>query len=141
MKRIAVKSGATAALLPLLGDGEWHPLTEVATALLPFLAEGVDPERAASDMASQLRCERMGIRGRDDQQVRFRPDLYLDQTQDGHERSQLHQGAMLAIMALVGLRSFQQLAVHPGQTLNPAQRFWLDKALALVKDEVNSGGD
>lgn len=138
--RARFNKGATTALYPLLADGEWHYLEEVAAAVQPFLASG-DPMIAASEIASGMNCERMGIRGRDDQQVRWRPDLYLEAGEKGHDRSHLKMGAEVVLRALVSLRSFQQLAVQPGQQLNPAQRYWLDKALALVKAEVNSGGD
>jgi hypothetical protein len=129
-----VKKGATAALLPLLSDGEWHPLAELAKLLS-------EDEKTASEMASQMRLERMGLRGRDDQQVRWRPDLYLESDQRGHEKSQFTSGADSVLKGLLGLRSFQQLIVQPGQLLNPAQRYWLDRALKMTGERIADGGD
>jgi hypothetical protein len=131
--------GLTRAILPALADGEWHLITEIAELAKPFVLEG-DSMAAATEMASQLKCERMGIRGRDDQQIRWRPDLYLEQAEAGHERIQFHSGATAVLRALLGLRSFQELIVQPGQQLNPAQRYWLDKALQMTNARIAEGG-
>lgn len=137
--RARFNKGATTALYPLLSDGEWHSLDEVTELVKPFLKTG-DPELGASELASGMNCERMGIRGRKDQQVRWRPDLYLEASQRGHDRANLKMGSEVVLRALTGIRSFQQLAVQPGQQLNPAQRYWLDKALALVNGHIAEGG-
>jgi hypothetical protein len=113
-------------------------MEEVATIIKPFLKSG-ELSQGTSSIASDMSCERMGIRGREDQQIRWRPDLYLERLETGHDRANIKMGAEIVLRALAGLRSFQQLAVQPGQQLNPAQRYWLDKALALVKEHVNGG--
>jgi hypothetical protein len=137
---VKVKIGATAATLPLLADGDWHPLSEVGQVIEQFIIDGTRPEEAASYITSQLRVERMGLRGREDQQVRLRPDLYFGDSQ-GHERLQMRAGADMVLRALLGLRSFQQLVARPGQQLNPAQRYWLDKALQITGQRIAEGGE
>jgi hypothetical protein len=118
----------------MLSDGEWHSLAELSKVLS-------EDEKTASEMASQMRLERMGLRGRDDQQVRWRPDLYLESDQKGHEKSQFTSGSDAVLKGLLGLRSFQQLIVQPGQLLNPAQRYWLDRALKMTGERIADGGD
>jgi hypothetical protein len=134
------RTGVTAALLPILADGEWHTLAEVEATVRPFVVEGGNVQEAASEMASSLKCERMGIRGRNDQQVRWRPDLYLESNEATHERGNFKAGADTLLKALLGIRSFQQLIVQPGQQLNPAQRYWLDKALRMTGARIAEGG-
>ena len=137
--RARFNKGATTALYPLLSDGEWHPLDEVVRLVEPFLRSG-ELRLGASELASGMNCERMGIRGRGDQQVRWRPDLYLEATQRGHDRANLKMGAEVVLRALSGLRSFQHLATDPGQQLNPAQRYWLDKSLEMLGKRIAEGG-
>jgi hypothetical protein len=137
---VHVRTGATAAVIAFLADGDWHKITEIDAILKPYGVTGsADASSAGSDVASQLRCERMGIKGRDDQQVRWRPDVFLENSEKGHERQNFSAGASAVLKALLGLRSFQQLLVQPGQQLNPAQRFWLDKALAMTAEKIGEG--
>jgi hypothetical protein len=131
------RAGITVLATPLLADGEWHSLTELGKVIAPALPNDADLEQEASGLASQMNCERQGIRGRDDQQVRWRLDLYLDREVQGHDRGNFKAGADTVLRALVGLRSFQALLIQPGQYLNPAQRYWIDKALQLTKEKIN----
>jgi hypothetical protein len=134
-RNVNYKVGATSVLMSILTDGEWHDQSELAEALTPFVMNGT-PLIAASELASQLRCERMGMHGHRDNKFRWRPDVYLEQEEKGHERGQFKAGAAAVLAALIGIRSFQAVAAHPGQLLNPTQRYWLDKMMQLANDRI-----